>query len=140
MAPASGCWCCCRSWRWAAGSACRPSMPRRRSATAWCCWRCFWSPASRWWPDGREDNAMTFVSKPNAEPLRVDPSAVEEAAKLLYIRACKILPDDIKQGFARLDADETDGTAKTILATMIENIGVAERMDNLLCQDTGIPI
>ncbi|MCA3344180.1 MAG: fumarate hydratase, partial [Roseomonas sp.] len=37
-------------------------------------------------------------------------------------------------------ATETDATAKTILATMIENIGVAERMDNLLCQDTGIPI
>ncbi|WP_254453684.1 fumarate hydratase [Siccirubricoccus sp. G192] len=83
---------------------------------------------------------MTHVSRPNAEPLRIDPGAVEEAAKLLYIRACKILPDDIKQGFARLDADETDGTAKAILATMIENIGVAERMDNLLCQDTGIPI
>jgi tartrate/fumarate subfamily iron-sulfur-dependent hydro-lyase alpha chain len=74
------------------------------------------------------------------EPLRVEPEAVEEAAKLLYIRALKILPDDVKAGFARLDAAETDATAKAILATMIENIGVAERMDNLLCQDTGIPI
>ncbi|PWS35304.1 fumarate hydratase [Falsiroseomonas bella] len=72
--------------------------------------------------------------------MRVAPEAIEEAAKLLYIRALKILPDDIKQGFARLDAGETDGTAKAILATMIENIGVAERTDNLLCQDTGIPI
>ena len=83
---------------------------------------------------------MTLMSKPGVEPLRVEPDAIEEAAKLLYIRACKILPDDIKAGFARLDASETDGTARTILATMIENIGVAERMDNLLCQDTGIPI
>jgi tartrate/fumarate subfamily iron-sulfur-dependent hydro-lyase alpha chain len=72
--------------------------------------------------------------------LHVDPEAVEEAAKLLYIRALKVLPDDIKQGFTRLDATESDGTAKTILATMIENIAVAERTDNLLCQDTGIPI
>jgi tartrate/fumarate subfamily iron-sulfur-dependent hydro-lyase alpha chain len=72
--------------------------------------------------------------------LHVDPEAVEEAAKLLYIRALKVLPDDIKQGFRRLDSSESDGTAKTILATMIENIAVAERTDNLLCQDTGIPI
>jgi tartrate/fumarate subfamily iron-sulfur-dependent hydro-lyase alpha chain len=76
----------------------------------------------------------------NAYKLHVDPEAVEEAAKLLYIRALKVLPDDIKQGFERLDADESDGTARTILATMIENIAVAERTDNLLCQDTGIPI
>ena len=83
---------------------------------------------------------MTLMTKPGVEPLRIEPEAIEEAAKLLYIRACKILPDDIKAGFARLDGSETDATAKTILATMIENIGVAERMDNLLCQDTGIPI
>ena len=72
--------------------------------------------------------------------LHVDMDAVEEAAKLLYIRALKILPDDIKGGFRRLDAAESDGTAKSILATMIENIAVAERTENLLCQDTGIPI
>ncbi|MBL8806747.1 MAG: fumarate hydratase [Rhodospirillales bacterium] len=72
--------------------------------------------------------------------MHIDIPAVEEAAKLLYIRALKLLPDDIKRGFGRLDAAETDGTAKTILATMIENIAVAEKTDNLLCQDTGIPI
>jgi len=83
---------------------------------------------------------VTLMTKTGVEPLRVGADAIEEAAKLLYIRALKVLPDDIKAGFARLDASETDGTAKAILATMIENIGVAERMDNLLCQDTGIPI
>jgi fumarate hydratase subunit alpha/L(+)-tartrate dehydratase alpha subunit len=72
--------------------------------------------------------------------LHVAPDAIEEAAKLLYIRALKILPDDIKQGFARISASETDATAQSILATMVENIGVAERTENLLCQDTGIPI
>lgn len=72
--------------------------------------------------------------------LAVDMGVVEELAKLLYIRALKVLPDDIKQGFARIHAAESDGTAKTILATMRENIAVAERTDNLLCQDTGIPI
>jgi fumarate hydratase subunit alpha/L(+)-tartrate dehydratase alpha subunit len=75
-----------------------------------------------------------------ANRLHVDIAAVEEAAKLLYIRALKILPDDIKQGFTRLAGHENDATAKTILATMVENIAVAERTDNLLCQDTGIPI
>jgi fumarate hydratase subunit alpha/L(+)-tartrate dehydratase alpha subunit len=72
--------------------------------------------------------------------LIVDLAAVEEAAKLLYVRALKLLPDDVKAGFARLDAAETDATARSVLATMIENIAVAERTDNLLCQDTGIPI
>jgi len=81
---------------------------------------------------------MSVISMP--EKLRVAPEAIEEAAKLLYIRALKILPDDIKQGFMRLDASETDGLARSVLATMIENIEVAERTENLLCQDTGIPI
>ena len=65
---------------------------------------------------------------------------VEEAAKELYIRALKLLPPDIKEGFARLDAGETHATGKAILGTMIRNIRVAEDTRNLLCQDTGIPI
>ncbi len=76
----------------------------------------------------------------NAPKLVVDPAAIEEAAKLLYIRALKLLPDDIKQGFKRLDAGESGATAKSVLATMIQNIAVAEKTENLLCQDTGIPI
>ena len=72
--------------------------------------------------------------------MKVDLKQVEEACKELYIRALKVLPPDIKQGFARLDKTETDATGKTILGTMIQNIKVAEATDNLLCQDTGIPI
>ncbi len=72
--------------------------------------------------------------------LTIDLDVVEETAKLLYIRALKILPDDIKLGFAKLTQSESDTTARTILATMRENIVVAERTNNLLCQDTGIPI
>jgi len=70
----------------------------------------------------------------------VDTRQVEEVARELYIRALKILPDDIKAGFARLDRDETDAGGKRVLGTMIRNITVAEATDNLLCQDTGIPI
>lgn len=72
--------------------------------------------------------------------MNIDLETVEETAKALYIRALKVLPDDIKQGFTRLDSSETDATGKSILATMIDNIEVAEETDNLLCQDTGIPI
>src|SRR5213075_2250452 len=52
----------------------------------------------------------------------------------------KELPPDIKQGFEALAAHESDAGAKRVLGTMIRNIAVAEANDNLLCQDTGIPI
>src|SRR5437763_5529037 len=72
--------------------------------------------------------------------MKIDPRTIEDAAKELYIRALKILPDDVKRGFDTLAARETSATAKDVLGTMIANIAVAERTDNLLCQDTGIPI
>ncbi|HZH05837.1 MAG TPA: fumarate hydratase [Lautropia sp.] len=72
--------------------------------------------------------------------MQVDLSVVEEAAKELYIRALKILPPDIKRGFDRLASHESDATARSVLSTMITNIQVAEGTDNLLCQDTGVPI
>jgi fumarate hydratase subunit alpha len=72
--------------------------------------------------------------------VKVDLALVEEAAKALYIRALKELPPDVKRGFDTLAAAETDAGAKRVLGTMIRNIAVAEATDNLLCQDTGIPI
>jgi len=72
--------------------------------------------------------------------MQVDLKAVEETAKDLYIRALKILPDDVKQGFERLARNETSPRAQQILGTMIRNIGVAEDTRNLTCQDTGVPI
>jgi tartrate/fumarate subfamily iron-sulfur-dependent hydro-lyase alpha chain len=72
--------------------------------------------------------------------MRIAPETIENAAKELYIRALKELPPDIKRGFNTLAARETGATARAVLGTMIENIAVAERTDNLLCQDTGIPI
>ncbi|MEJ7668926.1 MAG: fumarate hydratase [Casimicrobiaceae bacterium] len=72
--------------------------------------------------------------------LRIDPAVVEDVARELYIRALKILPPDIKKGFARLTANERDTTARSVLGTMVQNIAVAEATQNLLCQDTGIPI
>jgi fumarate hydratase subunit alpha len=72
--------------------------------------------------------------------MRIDLAMVEEAAKELYIRALKRLPPDVKQGFDALARTETDAGAQRMLGTMIANIKVAEDTDNLLCQDTGIPI
>jgi len=72
--------------------------------------------------------------------VKVDPREIEEAAKELYIRALKMLPPDVKQGFDVLARTESDPGAKRMLGTMIRNITVAEDTDNLLCQDTGIPI
>ena len=72
--------------------------------------------------------------------VKVDPRDIEEAAKELYIRALKMLPPDLKQGFDALARTETDAGAKRMLGTMIRNIAVAEDTNNLLCQDTGIPI
>jgi tartrate/fumarate subfamily iron-sulfur-dependent hydro-lyase alpha chain len=72
--------------------------------------------------------------------MKVDLQQVEEAAKELYIRALKLLPPDIKEGFTQLQGRETDAGAKRMLGTMVMNIKVAEDNANLLCQDTGIPI
>ena len=72
--------------------------------------------------------------------MKVEPREIEEAAKELYVRALKLLPPDVKRGFERLSRTETDATAQGILGVMVRNIAVAESTDNLLCQDTGIPI
>ncbi len=72
--------------------------------------------------------------------MKIDPAAVENASRELYIRALKMLPPDIKEGFSALVAHETDSTARGVLGTMVTNIAIAERDDNLLCQDTGLPI
>ncbi len=72
--------------------------------------------------------------------MKIDLQAVEDAAMTLYIRALKVLPPDIKEGLARLTQTESAATAKSVLATMVTNIQVAEDTNNLLCQDTGIPI
>lgn len=72
--------------------------------------------------------------------MKLDLNVVEEASKELYIRALKLLPPDVKDGIERLSANETSPVAQQVLSTMQTNIRVAEEKDNLLCQDTGIPI
>lgn len=85
-------------------------------------------------------NVTTDAAVTTKAGLTLDLNMVEDVAKELYIRALKILPPDIKQGFGRLVASETAPTAQRILGTMLSNIKVAEANNNLLCQDTGLPI
>lgn len=72
--------------------------------------------------------------------MKLDLGLIEQTAKELYIRSLKLLPPDIKEGFAKIAESESNKTAQGVLGTMITNISVAESTDNLLCQDTGIPI
>lgn len=72
--------------------------------------------------------------------MKIDLTSVEEAARELYIRALKVLPPDIKDGITQLAGQETGRTARRILSTMATNIRIAEEQENLLCQDTGLPI
>ena len=72
--------------------------------------------------------------------MQVDLETVEDVARELYVRALKVLPPDVKAGFDRLRASETSARGKRVLDTMVTNIRIAEQTDNLLCQDTGVPI
>lgn len=65
---------------------------------------------------------------------------VEETAKNLYIKALKDLPPDVRIGLKAAYDRETSETGRQILSTMLENIGVADNQNRLICQDTGIPI
>jgi fumarate hydratase subunit alpha/L(+)-tartrate dehydratase alpha subunit len=72
--------------------------------------------------------------------LRIEPDRIEDVARELYIRALKRLPPDVKRGFAALRSRETSASARGVLDVMVRNIEVAEATENLLCQDTGLPI
>ena len=72
--------------------------------------------------------------------MKIDLKVVEDVARELYIQALKVLPPDIKRGLTELATRESAPTARNVLATMMTNIRVAEDTDNLLCQDTGVPI
>ena len=72
--------------------------------------------------------------------MKLDLDIVEDASKELYIRALKLLPPDVKAGIEKLSGTETSPVAQQVLNTMRTNIRVAEETENLLCQDTGIPI
>lgn len=65
---------------------------------------------------------------------------VEELCKDLYVKALKDLPPDVRKAIKEASESEKTETGKQVLATMLENIGIADGKDRLVCQDTGIPI
>lgn len=68
---------------------------------------------------------------------------IEQTAAELYLRALKDIPPDVRAALeSGVAAEEAAGnrTAQQVLFTIIENIGVADRLDTLVCQDTGLPV
>lgn len=69
--------------------------------------------------------------------------AIESASCELYLRALKDIPADVRralqQGLGR-EQQESNATAEQVMFTILENIGVADRADTLVCQDTGLPV
>ncbi len=66
--------------------------------------------------------------------------AIESAAAALYVKALKVIPDDVVGSLKEANESETNSTARRILSSIIENIDKATEVDTLVCQDTGIPV
>ncbi|MBI4520780.1 MAG: fumarate hydratase [Gemmatimonadetes bacterium] len=65
---------------------------------------------------------------------------VRHVAAELYVRALKLIPPDVTAAIRRAHDLETYPGAKQILATILQNVRVAEERNLMVCQDTGIPI
>jgi tartrate/fumarate subfamily iron-sulfur-dependent hydro-lyase alpha chain len=69
--------------------------------------------------------------------------SIETAARDLYIRALKDIPQDVRDALARtLKVERAGGnrTAERVMLTIVENIQTADERDALVCQDTGLPV
>ncbi|MGD0167006.1 MAG: fumarate hydratase [Gaiellaceae bacterium] len=80
---------------------------------------------------------MAVRSEKSAITLR---AAVEEAAASLYVSALKDIPQDLRDALAEAGERETSTSGRRILETILRNVGVADDLDNLLCQDTGLAV
>ena len=66
--------------------------------------------------------------------------AVADAAAHLYVWALKDIPQDLRDALAAARDRETSTPGKRVLEIIHRNIKVAERENNLVCQDTGIAV
>jgi tartrate/fumarate subfamily iron-sulfur-dependent hydro-lyase alpha chain len=66
--------------------------------------------------------------------------AVEDAAAHLYVWALKDIPQDLRDALAEAQTRETSVPGRRVLETIVKNVEVAEREDNIVCQDTGIAV
>jgi tartrate/fumarate subfamily iron-sulfur-dependent hydro-lyase alpha chain len=67
-------------------------------------------------------------------------SVVADAAAELYVRALKDIPQDLRDALAAARERETSTSGQRVLQTIVRNVEVAEREQNLVCQDTGIAV
>ena len=65
---------------------------------------------------------------------------VEDAAAHLYVWALKDIPQDLRDAIAEASASETSVPGRRVLETIVQNVGVAEAENNIVCQDTGIAV
>jgi tartrate/fumarate subfamily iron-sulfur-dependent hydro-lyase alpha chain len=65
---------------------------------------------------------------------------LEEVAARLYVSALKDIPQDLRDALAQARERETSESGRRVLDTILRNVEVADRLDNLLCQDTGLAV
>src|SRR5437764_6595967 len=68
---------------------------------------------------------------------------VELAARDLYIRALKDIPQDVREGLkGSHNAEVAAGnqTASKVMLTVLANVKLADEKDMMVCQDTGLAI
>jgi tartrate/fumarate subfamily iron-sulfur-dependent hydro-lyase alpha chain len=66
--------------------------------------------------------------------------AVEDAAAHLYVWALKDIPQDLRDALVEAQHRETSVPGRRVLETIVKNVEIAEREDNIVCQDTGIAV
>jgi len=67
-------------------------------------------------------------------------SVVEDVAATLYVSALKDIPQDLRDALAKAGERETSISGRRILEIILRNVEVADSLDNLLCQDTGLAV
>src|SRR3954453_16151036 len=82
---------------------------------------------------GREGSGMSVVETDLQH-------AVEDAAAYLYVWALKDIPQDLRDALAAARDRETSVPGQRVLNTIVRNVAVADKENNLVCQDTGIAV
>ena len=67
-------------------------------------------------------------------------ATIEDATAHLYVSALKDIPQDLRDALAAARDRETSIPGKRVLEIIHKNVEVAERENNLVCQDTGIAV
>jgi len=66
--------------------------------------------------------------------------SIELLSSELYVKALKVIPEDVYLSLEAAARSETNSTAKKILNGIVDNISKATDTHAIVCQDTGIPV